>query len=109
MDVIDLGLILAKRKEKAKEDGLNSRIRAFHALHAELTSVISKHERYGILPLGIVGVCVQLLSDYMVKMDPYLKNPGLREILFNYIDSQTEEKLLAYWEENGVDAPKEDV
>lgn len=109
MDVIDISDLLHQRRERAKDEALASRVRNFHALHGELTSVVSKHERYGILPLGVVGVCVQLLSDYMVKMDPYLKNPGLREILFNYIDSQTEEKLLAYWEENGVDAPKENV
>ena len=107
MEIIDIRHLLAKRQEKARDAALDSRIRNFHALHADLLATIQKHERYGILPLGVVGACIQLLSEYLVKLDPYVKHHNLRELLFEHLDKQTEEKLLAYWEEHGVDAPEE--
>jgi hypothetical protein len=108
MDVIDISELLHQRKQKAKEDALDTRVRNFHALHAELSSVVKRHERYGILPLGVVGACMQILAEYIVKTDPYLKHQSLRELLFEHLDRQTEEKLLAFWEEFGVDAPEEE-
>jgi len=74
------------------------RCRYFMALQAELAEVVKKHIRYGATPNNAIGACGILMADLIAKIESE-KALYLREIVYDFIDKSTDERIQKKLEE----------